>query len=157
MASSRSRYDQDREIRTGQRPQQLPSLAPPLVMLGLLGAQFLLGMAVNLFVQLPPSGEAMATMMSGNPLIPLHMMLGILLGAGAVLAVVLARAGGTAVIGCAALALGGIVVAGSGGLTFLFGSYDNTFSFLMSVGFLVAVGGYVGEFAYLRRSSAIPG
>ncbi len=150
MASFRSRYEQRRTIRTGQRPQQLPSVAPPMAMLGLLGAQFLLGMAVNLFVQLPPSGAAMAAMMSGNPLVPLHMMLGMLLGVGAVLAVVLALSGGRAVIGFAALALGGIVIAGVGGLTFLFGGHDNSASFLMSVGFLVAVGGYVGELAYLR-------
>lgn len=114
-------------------------------MLGLLAVQFLLGMGVNLFVTLPSAGFAMAEMMFSGPLVMVHMILGMLLAVGALFAIVAAFEYGPWAIFCAATSLGGILVAGAGGLTFLMGGQSNGASFLMAVGFLVAVGGYVAE------------
>lgn len=45
-------------------------------LLGLLAIQFLVGMAVNLYVKLPSAGGAMTEMMGSGPLVMLHMTLG---------------------------------------------------------------------------------
>ena len=119
-------------------------------MLALLGAQFLLGMAVNLYVQPPTAGGGMMTMMRDGPLVVTHMMLGMLLAAGAMLAVVLALPHGGRSVVCAAVALVGILVAGLGGLLFLMVGQSNGASYLMAVGFLVAVAGYVAEIVEVR-------
>ena len=50
--------------------------AAPLGMLGLLAIQFLLGMAVNLYVKLSSAGGAMTEMMGNGPVVVIHMMLG---------------------------------------------------------------------------------
>ena len=127
--------------------------AAPLRMLGLLGVQFLLGMAVNLYVQLPSRGASMEGMIDGG-LVVIHMILGLLLAAGVLLAVALALPYGRAAAGCAAAALVGILVAGLGGLLFLMDGRGNGASYLMAVGFLVAVVGYVTELVG-RRSGKV--
>ena len=133
--------------RSKGRPAQV---AIPLGLLGLLGVQFLLGMAVNLFVHLSPTGAGMAEMMGNGPLVGLHMMLGLILVAGAVLGVATALPNGRQATACAVVALGGILVAGLGGLAFLMGGQRNGASYLMAFGFLVAVGGYVAEVVTVR-------
>ena len=117
----------------------------PLGLLGLLGVQFLLGMAVNLFGPIPSAGAGMAEMMGNGPLMGLHMMLGMILAAGAVLGVATALPSGRRATACAAIALGGILAGGLGGLAFLMGGQSNGASYLMAVGFVVGVGGYVSE------------
>jgi hypothetical protein len=114
-------------------------------MLGLLGVQFLLGMAINLFVTLPSSGFGMVEMMYGGPLVMTHMMLGMTLVFGALFAVAIAAQYGYWAIVWAVISLGGILVAGVGGLIFLLDGLRNSASFLMAVGFLVAVIGYIAE------------
>jgi hypothetical protein len=121
------------------------STAAPLGMLGLLAIQFLLGMAVNLYVRLPSAGGGMEEMMRTGPLVMTHMMLGMLLAAGALVAFAVAIPYGRWAVSCAAVALGGILVAGLGGLLFLMGGQSNGASYLMATGFLIAVGGYVAE------------
>ncbi|MCL4446465.1 MAG: hypothetical protein M1134_06310 [Actinobacteria bacterium] len=124
--------------------------AAPLVMLVLLGVQFLVGMAVNLYVHLPSTSATMAEMMGSGPLLMIHMMLGMMLAAGAVVAVAVAVPFGRRVVTCAATALGGIFVAGLGGVLFLMDGQGNGASYLMAVGFLVAAGGYVAELVMTR-------
>ncbi len=119
-------------------------------MLGLLAIQFLLGMAVNLYVKLPSAGGAMTAMMGSGPLVVIHMMLGMILAVGAVAAVAAGIAHGRQAVGCAAIALAGILVAGLGGLAFLMDGQSNGASYLMAVGFLVAVAGYVAEIVGAR-------
>ena len=116
-------------------------------MLGLLAVQFLLGMAVNLYITLPPTGFRMTEMMGGGPLVMVHMMLGIILVVGALLAFATALPCGKWPVVCAVIALCGILVAGIGGLAFLMGGQSNGASLLMAIGFLVAVGGYVADLA----------
>ena len=132
----------DRPARSSGRPADI---AVPLGLLGLLGVQFLLGMAVNLFVPIPSAGAGMAEMMGNGPLVGLHMMLGMILAAGAVLGVATALPSGPRTTACAAIALGGILAGGLGGLAFLMGGQSNGASYLMAIGFVVAVGGYVAE------------
>ena len=102
------------------------------------------------FVQLPSAGGGMTAMMRSGPLVVTHMMLGMILAAGALLAVALALTCGRRAVGCAAVALGGILVAGLGGLLFLMDGQSNGASYLMAVGFLVAVAGYVAEIVGAR-------
>ena len=116
-----------------------------LGMLGLLGVQFLFGMAINLFVTLPSPGFGMAEMMYGGPLVMIHMMLGMILVLGALFAVAVAAQYGYWAIVWAVISLGGILVAGVGGLIFLLDGLSVGASFLMAVGFLVAVTGYIAE------------
>ena len=121
--------------------------AASLGMLGLLGVQFLFGMATNLFVTLPSSGIGMMEMMHGGPLVMIHIMLGIILAIGAVFAVAAAAQYGYWAIVWAVISLGGILVAGIGGLIFLLDGLSNGASFLMAVGFLVTVTGYIADLA----------
>ena len=139
-----------RDVPDRSKGHRLADVAVPLGLLGLLGVQFLLGMAVNLFVHLPPAGAGMAEIMGSGPLVGLHMMLGMILAAGAVLAVATALPSGRRATAYALVALGGVLVAGLGGLAFLLGGQSNSASYLMAVGFLVAVGGYVTEVVTAR-------
>ena len=139
-----------RRDRPSRSKGQLADVAVPLGLLGLLGVQFLLGMAANLFVRLPPAGVGMAEMMGNGQLVGLHMMLGMILAVGGVLGVATALPNGRRATACAVVALAGILVAGLGGLAFLMGGQSNGASYLMAVGFLVAVGGYVAEVVTVR-------
>ena len=132
----------DRPARSSGRAADI---AVPLGLLGLLGVQFLPGTSVNLFTPIPPADAEMAEMMGNGPLMGLHMMLGMILAAGAVLGVATALPSGRRATACAAIALGGILAGGLGGLAFLMGGQSNGASYLMAVGFVVAVGGYVAE------------
>ena len=60
MAVRESDGERGRRDRSGRSKSQLADIAVPLALLGLLGVQFLLGMAVNLFVHLPPAVARMA-------------------------------------------------------------------------------------------------
>ena len=150
MAVSESDGERGRRDRSGRSKGQLADIAVPLALLGLLGVQFLLGMAINLFVHIWPAGAGMAEMMGNGPLVGIHMMLGMILVAGGVLGVATALPNGRQATACAVVALGGILVAGLGGLAFLMGGQSNGASYLMAVGFLVAVGGYVAEVVTVR-------
>ncbi len=142
--------DAEEGCRPDRSRGRLAGVAIPLGLLGLLGVQFLLGMAVNLFVHLSPAGAGMAEMMGNGPLVGLHMMLGMILAAGGVLGVATALPNGRQATACAVVALGGILAAGLGGLAFLMGGQSNGASYLMAVGFLVAVGGYLAEVVTAR-------
>lgn len=101
MANTEDRGEQARIYdRSTTSTRRSASTAAPLGMLGLLAAQFLLGMAVNLYVQLPSAGSSMAEMMRSGPLVMVHMMLGIGLTAGALAAVAVALPYGRWAVGC---------------------------------------------------------
>ncbi len=138
----------DKQARTGERSMgstRRSALMAPLGMLGLLAVQFLLGIAINLYVQISSAGFGMTEMMRSGPLVMVHMMLGMMLALGAMVAVGVALPYGKRAAGCAAAALGGILVAGLGGLLFLMDGQSNGASYLMAVGFLIAIGGYVAQ------------
>ncbi|MDA8397219.1 MAG: hypothetical protein M0Z29_05105 [Actinomycetota bacterium] len=150
MAVRESDGERGRRDRSGRSKSQLADIAVPLALLGLLGVQFLLGMAINLFVHISPAGAGMAEMMGNGPLVGIHMMLGMILAVGGALGVATALHNGWPATVCAVVALGGILVAGLGGVAFLMGGQSNSASYLMAVGFLVAVGGYVAEVLAVR-------
>ncbi len=125
-----------------------------MVMLGLLGVQYLIGMYLNLYVHLSSSPFGMMTMMSGGDggggALSVHMMLGMLLALGAVAALVAALLAGGAAGWWAGAGLAGILMAGTGGLLFVMAGHHDGYSFLMATGFLMAIVGYVGELVTTR-------
>ncbi len=145
MANSEYRGEQARTIDRSTGSTRRSVLFAPLGMLGLLAVQFLLGIAVNLYVQIPSAGFGMAEMMRNGPLVMVHMMLGMMLAVGAMIAVGVALPYGRGAVSWAVAALGGILVAGLGGLLFLMDGQSNGTSYLMAVGFLIATGSYVAQ------------
>lgn len=127
-----------------------------LVMLVLLMVQFLVGMFVNLFVGIPPVhpgasdsyirgaifGLAWA-ITRGAPALAIHAAVGLLLTLGSLaLLAISVLSGRRLLIVTTALALLGILGAGLSGTGFLNYNEDRQ-TFLMAVGFSVAVGAYV--------------
>ena len=127
-----------------------------LAMLSLLLVQFLAGMFVNLYVGIAPghpgaSGSPIVgavvgvrwAIVTGGPALAFHTALGLLLTAGslALLAVaILARR--RALVATTAVGLLGVLGAGLNGIGFLNYGIDKA-TYLMSVGFSVAVAAYV--------------
>ena len=138
-----------------------------LVVCGLLAVQFLLGMYVNLYVNLPPltsstrgfGGSMMGrfgTMFSpGRPLLMAHMMLGMLLVVTGIVALfVAASSGDRFAIGWSTTGLAALLVAGYGGISFFMFGHSNVDSYLMAVGFLVSFAAYLT--GALRSSASGP-
>ena len=124
----------------------------------LLVAQFLVGMAVNLFVMIPKhhpgarppeyfSGAAQSVTWalagSGQPWLVVHVVLGVLVGVLAILLLVAAlRSGRRRYAVASAFGMAGVIAAGFNGASFL--NYDEDLSsMLMSVGFALALAAYV--------------
>ena len=128
-------------------------------MAALLIFQFAVGMWVNLYVSIPQlaPGYGMMGVMSevmysvGAPVLMLHMMLGWLMAAGALMVFVLSLLEGrTAVIGLAVVGLASVLLAGLGGLFFLFSGGDNAYSYLMALAFVSAFSAYFSALAIAR-------
>ncbi len=133
--------------------------------LGMLIAQFLLGMAVNLFVTIPPNHPGahppeyfggVVTSVSWAithawPWLALHAILGLVLVLGAIGALVQAiRLGGGGRITRAVFGFIGVLGAGFNGGSFL--NYNENFSsMLMAVGFALATSCYVALLYHLAR------
>lgn len=145
MTDSEYRGEQARTSDRSMRSTRRSALMAPLGMLVLLAVQFLLGIAINLYVQISSAAFGMTEMMRNGPLVMVHMMLGMMLVLGAMVAVGVAHPYGRRVVSCAVVALGGILVAGFGGLLFLMDGQSSGTSYLMAVGFLIATGGYVAQ------------
>jgi hypothetical protein len=149
-----------------------------MVMLLLLLVQFLVGMFVNLFVAIPPGHPGASdgyvrgairgagwAVTSGAPALAIHTALGLLLTLGSLgLVAIATTSGGRALIVSTAIGTLGILGAGLCGIGFLNYS-QNAPTFLMSVGFSVAIGAYVAtlfaaslpvlrQFAKARRQAA---
>lgn len=126
-----------------------------LLMLALLLVQFLAGMFVNLYVSIAPShpGSSAApiggairgvawAIGSGGPALAFHTALGLLLSAGSVTLLAIAIAGRRPILlATTAVGLLGVLGAGLSGIGFLDYGFDKA-TYLMSVGFSVAVAGY---------------
>ena len=127
-----------------------------LVMLSLLLVQFLAGMFVNLYVGIAPGhpgatesplvgavlGVAWA-IATGVPALAFHTALGLLLTAGSVALLALAvLAGARMLVATTLVGLLGVLGAGLNGIGFLNYGIDKA-TYLMSVGFSVAVAAYV--------------
>lgn len=126
-----------------------------MLVLGLLAVQFALGMDVNLFVHLPGTGNSvgmrgMMGAMAGSPALMVHMMLGFLLAILALVAVLTAATTGRgSVLVSSIVGALGIVVAGLGGIRFMMYGQGNLASFVMAIGFLVALLAFVFELLVL--------
>jgi hypothetical protein len=125
-------------------------------MLSLLLVQFLAGMFVNLYVGIPPNhpGSAAApvagavrgvawAIVTGGPALAFHTALGVLLTAGSLALLALAiLTGRRALVATTGVGLLGVLGAGLNGIGFLNYGIDKA-TYLMSVGFSVAVAAYV--------------
>lgn len=124
-----------------------PAFIAAVLMLGLLGIQYLLGMYVNFYVHLSQpvhgNGRAMMTMFGGDGgWFMVHMFLGLALALGSIVTLAMAaRAGNKALIMAVVAALG-IFVGGTGGMLFIMGNQTDGWSFLMAVGFIVSTLSY---------------
>ena len=150
MTDSEYRGEQDRTRERSMGSTRRSARFAPLGMLGLLAVQFLLGIAINLYVQIPSGTFGMVQMMRIGPLVMVHMMLGMMLAFGAMVTVGVALGHGRGVVSCAVAGLAGILVSGLGGLLFLMNGQSNGASYLMAVGFLFATGSYVAEIVVAR-------
>ena len=136
------------------RLYQLRALAG--IALALLLVQFLLGMWLNLFGSFPTLsfnqsgfGGMMSSMMGfmvagGMSILMVHMMLGyaLLIVSILVFAFAMGSEGQTPIL-LGALGLASVMVAGLGGLGFMFSGFQNDFfSYLMAVGFISAFTAY---------------
>jgi hypothetical protein len=127
-----------------------------LGMAALLLGQFLAGMFVNLYVGVPSShpgtsvpivigtlpgiGWAIA---SGGAALAIHTMLGLLIALGSIaLLVMTARSGRPALLAAMAAGLVGVMFAGVSGIGFLNNYGADRATYLMSIGFSVAVASY---------------
>jgi glucan phosphoethanolaminetransferase (alkaline phosphatase superfamily) len=125
-------------------------------LLSMLGIQFILGMVLNLFVQLPKihsgtsgnffsrfvHGFGWAITIGGGIVLTLHVLvaIGLLLGSLALLARAIAVRNKPWIIGSAIGALG-VITALTNGLAFI-GYNQNATSFVMAMGFFVAATAY---------------
>ena len=111
-----------------------------------LGVQFLLGMYVNLFVP----------RLNWQPVLIAHMVLGIGLVCGAAVAAasaIVSRDGRRIAVTGAGLAA--LVLAATGGIRFVFAGQDNVYSYLMAVGFILAVAVFGTGLGYIERRDRI--
>ncbi len=124
------------------------------VVLALLFIQFLLGMFVNLYVQIPlfhaGNSPGMGSMMPRitSPAFWTHMMLGMFIALAGIWVVIAAILTGRGV----AIALAGagfvsVLVAGYGGMSFLMFGQNDVASYLMAIGFLCAFTAYFAVLA----------
>ena len=134
------------------------------VLLGLLAAQFLVGMITNLFAPIPPAvpglrgnldyrlgGAARWALLHGPPVLKIHVLVGLSIGACAIALVIVAfRAQRRPALAFALLGLLASGLAGLAGAAFLAYRRDNLYSLLMSVAFLAAIFTY-GALLLLNR------
>lgn len=128
-----------------------------VLIIGLLFFQYVLGMSNNLFVEFPsriagvnPLDSAFAR---GPYLVAFHILVGIALGLAAIAGLTLSALARSRNLVVLALAgLGFILLAGESGIVFVLGWYsDDLFSFLMSLGFILAFAVYFVLFWYAKK------
>ena len=150
-------YDARRRNRTGT----MSRLGVNLILLEffLLIIQFIIGMWMNLFAVFPSFGNSffmngMMQVMFSVPELMIHMMLGIFIElASLMIFFVFAMTGDYRLSLLSAVASISILIAGIGGLEFLFSGFtNNIFSFLMSLGFIFTVVAYA-SILYMISSS----
>jgi len=120
-------------------------------------AQFLLGTYVNLYVQFPdslPGGNAWAWTLAHSGITTLHIALGtaIIVLSGIVLVLSIVQRHGTAIV-TSALGLLMVLFAWFSGDRFLENVQNNTFSYMMAVGFIGAVSFYIWQIYVLARKT----
>lgn len=150
-------YDATRRNRMGTTSR----LGVNLILLEffLLIIQFVIGMWMNLFAVFPSFGQpfsmyGMMQVMFSVPELMIHMMLGILIGlVSLMIFFVFAITGDYRLSALSAVSSVSILIAGIGGLEFMFSGFtNNIFSFLMSLGFIFTVVAYA-SILYMISSS----
>lgn len=122
-----------------------------IILLGILMVQYLLGMATNLFVQFPQSQNASQLWEFAWKQLPLasHIITGIALLIGAVVLLIQSiKKRQRKWILVSTIGLVSIIVAGYSGATFI-PTQINIYSFIMSLGFIIALLSYVFGVCFL--------
>jgi hypothetical protein len=123
------------------------------VLLGLLAAEFLAGMALNLYQSLP-TGSALSILAS-SPVLLVHIALGVMiLGSSVRAAVDGARSGVRGALVAGVVAAIGSAVAFLAGMAFTFGGQAVASSYGMAVGFAVVLVGAAGLLGLSDREAA---
>ncbi len=130
----------------------LPQLAG--IVLRMLATEFLLGMILNLYVALPFPSPLDLVAVAGVAVLVLHIFLAFALLVASVRMVTIAlRASGRFAVGASAVTAIGVVLAFVAGVDFTGGGQNNGASFLMTVGFFVAM---MATSWLLGRAAATP-
>ena len=118
--------------------------------LSLLAVQFIIGMWMNIFAVYPSYNNAfpmygMMDIMFSIPELMVHMMIGVLIGLLSLMIFMMTlMLGDYKSMVVSAIASISILLAGLSGLEFIFSNFqNNTFSFTMSIGFIIAVISFV--------------
>jgi hypothetical protein len=120
-------------------------------MFALLAIEFVLGMALGLFVSLP-SGGGVVSVLRSSPVLDLHILVALFIVGISLRAVALARSGSDRrAMLAAGLALGSALLATGAGWAFAFDGQNPVASFVMAIGFLGVLGG-----AFVLRGNADP-
>ena len=110
------------------------------ILVALLSVQFLLGTYLQLYVNIPASGNLGAMDLGGLIVLILHILVGIkVIGTSARLLVVALRAHNGRQTALAAIAVLGMVIAFLAGAAFTFGTQENGASFGMAFGFFLGM------------------
>jgi hypothetical protein len=108
----------------------------------LLGLEFVLGMVLNLFVPFPSDGSLSGVAVISIAILVFHIVVAfVLLGLGFVLVALSAKSNNRSAILGSVVVMAGVIISFLGGVTFSFGGEDNLYSFVMAIGFLIAVVG----------------
>jgi len=124
-----------------------------LGLLTMLSIQFILGMILNLFIDLPKNASIGTTLSHGGIVLALHIIIALGLLIGSIILIVRSSAARskawliTSIIGAL-----GIFVALTNGLAFIFNDDDVT-SFIMAMGFIVAAATYSTALTFTQAST----
>ncbi len=121
-----------------------------IAMLILLSAQYLTGLYMNLYVQLPRGhGDShpvsMGIFMAGGGLLMLHVALGVATLAGALVVTMVSSTIGKRALFWSSAGTGTLVLAAASGMGFLMSNQSNVASLLMAIGWLLAAAAYTGQ------------
>jgi heme A synthase len=128
--------------------------------LGLIGLEFLIGMWLNLFGTFPASNPTLAAAATdtSSPLLIAHVVIGAFLGLGALVILILSFRDPYRTLRWFALGgLIGVAIAGFAGSAYVGSGYvNNDASYVMAVGFAIALASYYEGLVALRGRPVIP-
>jgi len=115
---------------------------PVHINLGLIFLEFLIGNYIAIFINVENKGNFMGYL-SGYPFIAIHAMLGgLILIISIVIVITLSKHGGRLFYG-SIIGFIGVLLAAVGGYEYLVSGLIAGYSFMMALGFLVAISGYI--------------
>lgn len=119
--------------------------------LGLIFLQFIIGSYISIYISLPPEINFMKYL-SSYPSVALHAVLGFLIFLISIVVLIGTRGMKRGMVAGSAVAFVGVILAIIGGLEYLNSNLNPGFSFMMSLGFIISVSGYMmAIIAYFKQ------